>query len=265
MKSCIPEAPAFRDTCLFQGLFTQPVFTAGWTMKNYYLILGVDSGATLQQIKAAYRRKAKDLHPDYYGQDSGPFIDLQEAYAVLSDPARRRLYDREAGLAERRSRPAGLRPEPLIPSEPRPEPLIPRESPADLGDLSLSSSFRTIRPSFDELFDRLWRNLTSDWWELEPLQSLNVEIRISREDALRGGRMRLMVPARLECPVCRGRGGIGYYRCWKCGGAGVVQGEFPVTLTYPPGVANRHVVQLPLDNFGIHDLYLNIIFRVGER
>jgi molecular chaperone DnaJ len=234
-------------------------------MKNYYLILGVDSRATLEQIKAAYRRKAKNLHPDYYGQDSGPFIDLQEAYAILSDPARRQVYDRAMGLTERRSRPSGARPEPLIPDEPRPEPLIPHEEPADLGELSLRSSFRTIRPSFEELFERLWRNFTLDWWELEPLQSLNVEIRISQEDALHGGRVRLMVPARLECPTCAGRGGIGYYRCWKCGGTGVVQGEYPVTLTYPPGIVNSHVVQLPLDSFGIHDLYLNVIFRVGER
>lgn len=234
-------------------------------MKNYYLILGVDSEASLEEIKAAYRRQAKDLHPDYYGQDSGPFIDLQEAYAILSDPARRRVYNRAMGLAERRRGSTGIRPEPLVPSAPKPEPLIPREDPADLGDLSLSRSFRTIRPSFEELFDRLWRNFSLDWWDLEPLQSLNVEIRISRDDALQGGRVRLMVPARLECPTCAGRGGIGYYRCWKCDGAGFIQGEYPVTLTYPPGILNSHVVQLPLDSFGIHDLYLNIIFRVGER
>ncbi|HSG16615.1 MAG TPA: DnaJ domain-containing protein [Anaerolineae bacterium] len=234
-------------------------------MKDYYLILGVDSEASLDEIKAAYRRQAKDLHPDYYGQDSGPFIDLQEAYAVLSDAARRRVYDREIGLAERRGRSAGIRPEPLIPRESKPEPLIPREMPADLGDLSLNRSFRTIRPSFEELFDRIWRNFSLDWWELEPLQSLNVEIRLSRKDALRGGRVRLLVPARLECPTCAGRGGVDYYRCWKCGGDGVIQGEYPVTLTYPAGVTNSHHVQLPLDSFGIHDLYLNIIFRVGER
>jgi hypothetical protein len=232
-------------------------------MKNYYLILGVDSRATLAQIKAAYRRQAKDLHPDYYGQDSGPFIELQEAYAILSDPARRQVYDRAMGLLGRHRRATGIRPEPLVPSEPEPEPLIPRDELADLGDLSLGSSFRTIRPSLDELFDRLWRNFTLDWWELEPLQSLNVEIRISREDALHGGRVRLMVPARLECQACAGRGGIGYYRCWKCGGEGVIQDEYPVTLTYPAGIVRSHVVQLPLDNFGIHDLYLNIIFRVG--
>jgi len=234
-------------------------------MKNYYLILGVDSEATLEQIKAAYRRQAKDLHPDYYGQDSGPFIDLQEAYAILSDPARRRTYDRAMGFREERDRTTAVRPEPLVPSEPKPEPLIPHERPADLDDLSLSGSFRTVRPSLEELFDRLWRNFSLDWWELEPLQSLNVEIRISQEDALRGGRVRLLVPARMVCPTCAGRGGVNYYRCWKCDGDGVIQGEYPVTLTYPAGIVNNHVVQLPLDNFGIHDLYLNVIFRVGER
>ena len=47
-------------------------------MKNYYLILGVESDATMEQIRAAYIRQAKDLHPDYYGQDISPFIDLWE-------------------------------------------------------------------------------------------------------------------------------------------------------------------------------------------
>jgi curved DNA-binding protein CbpA len=56
--------------------------------KNYYLILGVAPDAEVKQIKAAYRRRVKTLHPDY-GGDARPFLDLQEAYSVLSDPGRR--------------------------------------------------------------------------------------------------------------------------------------------------------------------------------
>ena len=127
-------------------------------MKNYYLILGVESDATMEQIRAAYLRQAKDLHPDYYyGQDIGPFIDLQEAYAMLSDPARRRAYDdvlHQRSYAEP-SRPGSAGTEPLFSSKPAPEPLIPTQEQADLGELSLTRSFGSFSPSFDELFDRL--------------------------------------------------------------------------------------------------------------
>ena len=62
--------------------------------KDYYAILGVDPDATPAQIKAAYRKKAKEFHPDYYGQDSEPFKAVQEAYSTLIDPERRKAYDR---------------------------------------------------------------------------------------------------------------------------------------------------------------------------
>ena len=57
--------------------------------RNYYAILGIDPDASPDQIRSAYRRKAKELHPDHYEGSSEPFRDVQEAYEALSDPARR--------------------------------------------------------------------------------------------------------------------------------------------------------------------------------
>lgn len=233
-------------------------------MKNYYLILGVKRDATPEEIRTAYRQQAKELHPDYYGQDCGPFIDLQEAYAILSDPARRRAYDDvyQRDYTEP-SGPSGIRAEPLYGSRPAPEPLIPEEKPADLGELSLRGSFGTFSPSFEELFDRLWRNFSLVRPKVERLRSLNVEIRLSPQEAMAGGRVRLLVPARLRCPDCGGRGGIGFFSCWRCDGEGVIHGEYPVTLTFPPGIVNYYVVEIPLDQFGIENFYLRAIFRVS--
>ena len=233
-------------------------------MKNYYLILGVKRDATPEEIRSAYRQQAKELHPDHYGQDTGPFIDLQEAYAILSDPARRRAYDNlyRRDYAES-SGPSGTGAEPLYKSRPAPEPLIPEERPADLGELSLTGSFSTFSPSFEELFDRLWRNFGLVQPEAERLRSLNVEIRLLPQEALIGGRVRLMVPARLRRPDCGGRGGIGLFACWRCDGMGVIQGEYPVTLTFPAGIVNNYVVEIPLDRFGIENFYLRAIFRVS--
>ncbi len=234
-------------------------------MKNYYQILSVESDATMEQIRAAYLRQAEDLQPDCYGQDIGPFNDIQEAYAVLSDPALRLAYDEMLHRSfAGSSRPGSASAESLFWSKPAPEPLIPTQEQADLGELSLTRSFVSFSPSFDELFDRLWRNFSLVRPKVERLRSLNVEIRISPKEAFHGGRVRLLVPARLRCQVCQGRGGIEFYTCWKCNGAGAVQGEYPVILTFPPGVVNNCVVEVPLDRFGISNFYLRAIFRVSE-
>ncbi len=94
--------------------------------KNYYIVLGVPPGATQTDIKAAYRRLAKELHPDHYGKNQAPFQVLQEAYAVLGDPERRRAYDDSLEKPARAQRPRYEEPlgqhfeqyiEPLIPEQ----------------------------------------------------------------------------------------------------------------------------------------------------
>ncbi|PYM24812.1 MAG: hypothetical protein DMD80_23055 [Candidatus Rokuibacteriota bacterium] len=66
------------------------------TVRDYYKILGVGQDADKKAIKAAYRRLARRFHPDVApGRDTAKrFIEIQEAYEALSNPTRRRLYDR---------------------------------------------------------------------------------------------------------------------------------------------------------------------------
>lgn len=73
-------------------------------LKNYYVILGIPTDASLEQIRSAYRQQVKELHPDHYGEDSGPFREVQEAYKVLSDSERRRNYDRDLQKQQQRHR-----------------------------------------------------------------------------------------------------------------------------------------------------------------
>lgn len=61
-------------------------------MANYYEILGVKPGATADQIKKAYKKRAKKLHPDV-GGDVDKFQELEEAHRILSDPDERAYYD----------------------------------------------------------------------------------------------------------------------------------------------------------------------------
>lgn len=70
--------------------------------RDYYEVLGIDQSATADEIRSAYRRLAKQYHPDVNSQDGAEetFKEINEAYAVLSDDDRRSRYDRygHAGL-----------------------------------------------------------------------------------------------------------------------------------------------------------------------
>src|SRR6056300_1686060 len=62
---------------------------------DHYRVLGVGSSASRDEIRAAYRREARRLHPDSAGSaSSSEMARLNEAYRVLSDPGRRVMYDR---------------------------------------------------------------------------------------------------------------------------------------------------------------------------
>ena len=228
--------------------------------KNYYLILGITSDASLDEVKAAFRRRARELHPDHSGLESGPFLEVQEAYGVLSDPARRRNYDRRAQAIARR-RPWGPSPEPLVRERPQGESF----AAGGYRDVSLAESFFSHQPSFDELFDRLWSNFHSvSRPKSEQLENLTVEVMVSPEEAALGGTVRVGIPARATCPTCGGHGAVGRYECWRCEGRGALTVEYPVEIAYPPGIPDGYAMRLPLARLGIENFYLTVLFRVSD-
>ncbi|MDE0243498.1 MAG: DnaJ domain-containing protein [Candidatus Kaiserbacteria bacterium] len=62
-------------------------------MKDYYAILGVDRGASQEDIQKAFRKLAHQHHPDKQGGDAGRFKEINEAYQVLGNEQRRSQYD----------------------------------------------------------------------------------------------------------------------------------------------------------------------------
>ncbi|MFH2092888.1 MAG: DnaJ domain-containing protein [Pseudomonadota bacterium] len=127
--------------------------------KNYYLVLGITSTATADDIKEAYRRLAKEFHPDYYGENQSPFLAIQEAYSVLSDPIKRQSHDQLVRQQKEKQYP------PIFPVD-QPhrrrniEPLIPGQTPMDKIDImNQPRTFQASRHFFDQFFDHIFSKL----------------------------------------------------------------------------------------------------------
>ena len=112
--------------------------------RSHYDILGVPPDASTEEIKSAYRRLAKEYHPDHQPGHSRTFQEIHEAYCVLGDSEKRRHYERE-----RSPRPVRVR----IHRSPysRAEPLVPEEEPVPM------HQWRRSAPSGD-IFDWILRH-----------------------------------------------------------------------------------------------------------
>lgn len=224
--------------------------------KSYFIILGVSPGATADEIKSAYRRLAKEFHPDHYTGGNETFREIQEAYSVLGNARRRREYEQQIP-----KKPINV-PVKRPTHYPEPEPLIPEHRPIDVGDISPVRSFQTFSPSFNEVFDWLWSNFSNlTRPKSGRIQNVTFEVPLTRDQAFRGGTAKVMVPAESVCPTCRGYGGIKPYECSRCVGEGHISGEMPVSISFPPGLTKDHAVMIPLDRFGIRNLHMTVLFR----
>lgn len=219
---------------------------------NLYVALGVDAQASPEKIQSAYRQAADDFEHGATPPEAQSLQQMQEAYSTLIHPRRRRAYDERV--------------EPLRSTTPESRTAI-LEDPARAAlDVLLGDPTASVHPSFAELFDRFWSNfelLTRP--KAERLESLTVELPLSVEEAATGGRARIRIPARAQCPTCSGHGAVGGYECWRCQGHGTITADYPVDVLYPGGIFNEYVVQLPLDQFGIANFYLTVRFRVTEQ
>ncbi len=248
--------------------------------KNYYGILDVTSDASQEEIKAAYRKKAKQYHPDHYGQDRdrAPFLDVQEAYEVLSDPAQREDYDetrdgQSRGTASGPSRtwPRGGA-NPTSRGHVTPEPLRPRRSPVD--PLRGASGTQPASPSpdpfamFDAFFDHMWGRARPRPSPHHASPDLHVEISLTRAQASRGGEIRLSIPVPTPCPVCRRQERRQMwsvqdgYRCQACHGEGVVTKQHPVSIPFPAGVQDNTTLFASLAPIGLQGVRLAMHFNV---
>jgi len=223
--------------------------------KNYYMILGVAPTATSESIRQAFRQLAREHHPDRAGSDTAErFQQIAEAFTTLSDPEKRRRYNQ---WLDDRDRHAAADAEP-VDATPAPEPLVP-------GPVSVLRSFDTYGPSRDAIRQRFLRNfVTDDPPKGEGVEPLNLEIRLTPEEAKQGGLLPIHVPTFRSCPLCDGSGKDGGFSCLFCGTEGMIEEEREVRLKICPGIHDNSLFDLPISGLGIHNFYLRVLIRIGR-
>ena len=170
--------------------------------RDYYEVLGVSKTAGDDEIKKAYRQLAKKYHPDMNPGDTEAeikFKEASEAYAILSDPDKRRQYD-QFGHAAFENGGAGA-------------------GGFDFSGMDFSDIFGDI---FGDFFGGGSRRSSNG-----PMKGANLRaaVNISFEDAAFGCEKELEITLKEECAACHGSGanaGTSKETCTKCGGKGRV-------------------------------------------
>lgn len=257
------------------------------TKRDYYEVLGISRDADDAALKSAYRRLAREYHPDHHPGDAEAeekFKEAAEAYAVLSDPQKRAAYDRFGHQGVSSAGGAGFDPSTF----------------QDFSDI-LGDFF-----GFSDLFgggggggrrrNRAQRG-----------EDVRYDLEINFEDSMRGMSADIQVP-RLEpcgrchgkgaepedglvtCPMCHGRGEVIFQQsflsvrrtcnqcggrgqiirrpCKECRGEGYIRTERKLKINIPPGVDNG--TRLRLSGEGQHGLNggpagdLYVVLRVKE-
>lgn len=230
--------------------------------QNYYIILGIPKNSSQEDIRAAYRRLAKEYHPDHYGKDQAPFQTLQEAYAILSNPKSRKSYDHSLQPKSRVRNPVRHASKEQF-ADINIEPLIPESDINFSNQNSSKRSFRQPRSIFDDMFSRLVkRNSESYDSEIMLPEEFLVEISLSPRQAQMGGNARINLPTQIHCPSCYRVSERYGHGCWRCNGTGVLRGKKPVVISYPAGIMDHHIAKIALEDTDRGKIFLRIIFKI---
>ena len=241
--------------------------------KDYYQTLGLARGADEKAVRAAYRKLARKHHPDINPGDSAAgerFKEINEAYEVLSDPDKRKLYDR-FGEDWQRYRDAGF-----TGDEPAGRPgrtaggTSTRFDPNDFGAwFAGQSAQRSTRPGagagptedwtfyqvdreddgggFSDFFHTLFgggrvRDTRRGRTTASPPRSrrgedVEVPVEVTFDEAFRGATRMIELQTPQTCPTCGGTGLARDVTCPTCDGTGVARRTRTIEVTIPPGVA----------------------------
>ena len=176
------------------------------TKQDYYKILNIDKNSSKPEIKKAYRKLALKYHPDK-NKDKGAeekFKEISEAYAVLYDDEKRKMYDSygHAGIDQQFSTEDIFRG-------------------ADFGDIFRGMGFGGFDDVFEQFFGQ--RRGYNQRSRVQRGRDLRYDMEISLEDAYRGVETEIRVPRTEVCDTCNGSGakpGTTPKQCPQCRGTG---------------------------------------------
>lgn len=203
--------------------------------RDFYDVLGLSKGASADEIKKAYRQKAKELHPDRNKDNpraETQFKEVNEAYEVLKDAEKKSAYDRfghaafEGGMGGGGARPGG----------------------PGGGHGDFASAFSDV---FDDLFGDFMGQRRGGGQRATRGSDLRYNLRVTLEDAYRGLQKTITVPTAVTCATCDGTGAEGGAEpatCPTCSGMGKVraqQGFFTVERTCPTCSGAGQIVKNP--------------------
>lgn len=205
--------------------------------RDYYDLLGVTKGASADEIKKAYRKKAKELHPDRNSDNpdaEAQFKEVNEAYDVLKDADKKAAYDRfghaafEGGMGGGGGRPGGG---------------------FGGGQADFASAFSDV---FDDLFGNFAGGRAGGGRQRAARGAdLRYKLRVTLEDAYNGMQKTINVPTSVQCGECNGSGAEGGAEpttCPTCSGMGKVratQGFFTVERTCPTCSGLGQIIKNP--------------------
>jgi molecular chaperone DnaJ len=203
--------------------------------RDFYDVLGVSKGASADEIKKAYRSKAKELHPDRNSDNpnaESQFKEANEAYEILKDADKKAAYDRyghaafEGGMGGGGGARHGQ----------------------GFGGGDFSSAFSDV---FDDLFGDFMGGQRGGGRRAARGSDLRYNLRVTMEDAYSGLQKTIHVPTAVACSACDGNGAEGGAEpttCPTCSGMGKVraqQGFFTVERTCPTCSGLGQIIKNP--------------------
>lgn len=192
-----------------------------WLEKDFYQVLGVPKTASASEVKKAYRKLARDLHPDHNPGNTeaeNRFKEVSEAYQVLADDGKRKEYDEMRSLFGSGAFRRGA-----------------QQAPFDVSDLFGGGEDRRFGgASFSDLFSSIFSGGGGATRRAGPARGRDVEAEVTLDfsDAVHGATLPLTLRAPGVCDTCHGSGakpGTQPRTCPQCLGSGLItrnQGSF---------------------------------------